>query len=46
MYTVGRLNYDPSKAQIIECQRGEGGGGVPKDKRNHFIFALLLVYKL
>jgi hypothetical protein len=45
MYTVGRLNYDPSKAQIIECQRGEGGG-VPKDKRNHFIFALLLVYKL
>jgi hypothetical protein len=44
MYTVGRLNYDPSKAQIIECQRG--GGGVPKDKRNHFIFALLLVYKL
>jgi len=26
MYTVGRLNYDPSKAQIIECQRGEGGG--------------------
>jgi hypothetical protein len=24
MYTVGRLNYDPSKAQIIECQRGGG----------------------